>query len=253
MLVYYDTATSLYATLNCHAYTQFECLNELKDTSSRCYDNLLHMNRFVFECDTIDKNIQEERAIKLVNDGIACRAVDSGNKSIHVIIELDKDASSVEEYKLIWHMLNKKYFNAEADTACSNPNRLTRRPGAIRMSNGVEQKLIAQSEAKYILDKYDLESIKSELQRVRLLDTIRQSSISKSVLDNNGICKNWNIITRYINTPFPKMTGNVNSAKWLYAAVKTCQKYKDNTTLELVLNKARNEHWSEKEIARILR
>lgn len=253
MFVYYNTATDQIGLTEPNRYTQFECLNELKDILSRSYDNLIKMNRFVFECDTVNKELQKERAINLVNQHIACRAVDSGNKSIHVIIELDEDITDVNYYKQIWHFLNKRYFNSEADTACSNPNRLTRCPNSIRLSNNKVQEVIASNDAKYTLDKTDKATIKSELDRQKMLAYLRDSSVSRSVTDHDGMCKNWEIITRYINTPFPKMTGNVNSSKWLYAAIKTCQKYKDNQTLQAIINKAKSEHWSDKELDRILK
>ena len=248
MFVYYTAATDKFGTTEPHRFTQFECLNELKNTMSRSYDNLLKMNRFVFECDTVDKQIQEERALKLICDNVACRAVDSGNKSIHVVIELADEVKSVEQYKQIWRLLNKRYFNNEADTACSNPNRLTRRPNAIRMSNNVMQKLLAVNNTQYKLDATDLATLKSEEDRQNYLSILRSSVFTSTHKSHDGMCEQWDVVKRYLDTPFPKMTGNVNSSKWLYAAIKTCQKYDDNQTLDKVLNKARREHWTEQEL-----
>lgn len=250
MFVSYDDALDSKGKIVKDCTTQFECLNELKDASSRCYDNLLRMNRFLFECDSADKSVQRDRAIRLVNDKIACRAVDSANKSIHVIIQLDRDATSVDEYKQIWKLLNKKFFNYEADTACSNPNRLTRCPNAIRFVNGIStvQKLVAQSDAQYHLTNEDIAALNSKSDVQTLLSMLEVKRVASS---NDGICKDWNVIARYLNTPFLKTSGNLYSAKWLFAAVKTCQKYKDNATLQTVLNKARSEHWSEKELSHI--
>lgn len=248
MFVYYTAATDKFGTTEPHRFTQFECLNELKNTMSRSYDNLLKMNRFVFECDTVDKQIQEERALKLICDNVACRAVDSGNKSIHVIIELADEVKSIEQYKQIWHLLNKRYFNGEADTACSNPNRLTRRPNAVRMSNNAMQKLLAVNNTQYKLDKIDLDTLKSEEDRQKFLSILRNSVFKTPQKSHDGMCENWDIVKRYLDTPFPKLTGNINSSKWLYAAIKTCQKYSDDMTLDKVLNKARREHWSEQEL-----
>jgi ribosomal 50S subunit-associated protein YjgA (DUF615 family) len=44
------------------------------------------------------------------------------------------------------------------------------------------------------------------------------------------------------------MTGNGDSSISLFKAILCCIKYKDNDTLQAVLTKARNEHWSETEI-----
>lgn len=254
MIVYYISRTEMIGHTERSAVTEFECLNELNSTASRKIDNVIKMNRFVFECDTVDKELQIERALKLVKEGVACRAVDSGNKSIHVIIEvanLDK-LQDVDKYKIIWHYLNSKYFDKQADTACSNPNRLTRTPNAIRMSNGAVQTLLASSDKQYSLTKADKDAIQSEWTRRRMLNELATKSLQTSST-HDGICSNWDIITRYLNTHFNKLSGNVNSSKWLYAAIKTCQKYNDNITLQKVLDKARLERWSETELAHKLK
>lgn len=249
MFVYYISRTEAIGHSESSLVTEFECLNELKSINSRKLENIAKMNRFVFECDTVDKDLQTERALKLVEDGVACRAVDSGNKSIHVIIEVAgiDNLQDVAKYKIIWHFLNNKYFAKQADTACSNPNRLTRTPNAVRMSNGAIQTLLAQSDKQYTLTKEDRADIQSEWTRQRMLRDLAAKSMRIETM-HDGLCAKWDIITRYLNTPFTKMSGNVNSSKWLYAAIKTCQKYKDDQTLQKVLDKARREHWSEAEL-----
>ena len=52
----------------------------------------------------------------------------------------------------------------------------------------------------------------------------------------------------YLSTSFCKMSGNGNSNTSLYNAICTCLACHDDSTLEEVLRKARNEHWSESEI-----
>ena len=120
---------------------KFEVLNELKDLSSRSDSNCLKHTRFVFECDNTDLDKQFERAEDLKD--IACRATFSGSKSVHVIFQFEDALEDVckEHYKDIWAACNKLFFNNEADTACANPARLTRRPGAFR-DNGEEQYLV---------------------------------------------------------------------------------------------------------------
>ena len=121
----------------------FEVLNELKDLSSRCDSNCLYHTRFVFECDNTDLDKQSERADDLNERHIAVRATFSGSKSVHIIIEFGKELEDVcaTYYKEIWSVCNRLFFDNEADKACANPARLTRRPGAIR-ENGNEQTLI---------------------------------------------------------------------------------------------------------------
>lgn len=64
----------------------------------------------------------------------------------------------------------------------------------------------------------------------------------------NVDCSNGKAVKEYLNTPYPHKTGNGNSDKNFYRAVYGCIKNHDNKTLELVIEKARNEGWSEKEI-----
>jgi hypothetical protein len=52
----------------------------------------------------------------------------------------------------------------------------------------------------------------------------------------------------YLETDFPYMTGNGDSASSFYTAICVCIRYNDEDTLEKVLDKARSENWSEKEI-----
>lgn len=52
----------------------------------------------------------------------------------------------------------------------------------------------------------------------------------------------------YLNTDFPMMTGNGDSDSSLYKAVVTCLAHDDEDTLDEVLDKARSEGWSEKEL-----
>lgn len=259
MFGYYLSACDAKAC-NKSVATQFECVNELKDYSSRTVNNLLKFTRFVFESDELSKDAQLVIANDLVTKGIANRVVDSGNKSIHVIIEVaDCEALSnmvldkaIAYYKLVWQYLNKKYFNSCCDTACSNPNRLTRTPNAIRLSKNVVQKLIAEPKHIYKLTDEDKEAIKSELYRKKLLTMLRNESFVNATINTHGMCESWNVIQRYITTPFPKMNGNVNSSKWLYAAIKTCQRYNDADTLKKVIDKAKSERWSDKELERML-
>lgn len=52
----------------------------------------------------------------------------------------------------------------------------------------------------------------------------------------------------YLSTSFNKINGNGNSNTSLYNAICTCLACHDDSTLEEVLRKARNEKWSESEI-----
>ena len=54
----------------------------------------------------------------------------------------------------------------------------------------------------------------------------------------------------YLDTEFPLMRGNGNSASSLYTAITVCLFHKDYDSFSEVLDKARRENWSEKELKR---
>lgn len=54
----------------------------------------------------------------------------------------------------------------------------------------------------------------------------------------------------YLNTDFPLIFGNGDSASSLYTAIVVCLANEDEDTLQLVLDKARSEQWTEKELKR---
>ena len=232
---------------------QFEVLNELKDLSSRCDRNCLKHTRFVFECDNTDLDKQFERAEDLKD--IACRATFSGSKSVHVIFQFEDALENVckEHYKDIWAACNKLFFNNEADTACANPARLTRRPGAIR-DNGEEQYLVYRY--NNIIEK-DSNLFKYIWRAVRALIASRAVICSEPIKKNHivtnhdGLCKNYDVVRYYLTKSFPKLTGNGDSSISLFKAIRCCMKYNDDKTLNEVLSKAYAEKWSRHELSRI--
>jgi hypothetical protein len=238
---------------------KFEVLNELKDLSSRSDSNCLKHTRFVFECDNTDLDKQFERAEDLKKD-IACRATFSGSKSVHVIFQFEDALEDVckEHYKDIWSACNKLFFNNEADTACANPARLTRRPGAIR-DNGVEQKLLYNMPENIIekdtnLFKYIWRAVRALLASRIVTTTTEEKYDHKSFSKNHdGLCQNYDVVQYYLKKSFPNIKGNGDSSISLFKAVRCCMKYGDKTTLESVLRKARNERWSEQELDHLIR
>ena len=233
---------------------KFEVLNELKDLSSRSDSNCLKHTRFVFECDNTDLDKQFERAEDLKD--IACRATFSGSKSVHVIFQFEDALEDVcrEHYKDIWAACNKLFFNNEADTACANPARLTRRPGAFR-DNGVEQKLLYNMPENIIekdscLFKYIWRAVRALLAS-RAVNSSEPIKKNLTVTNHDGLCKNYDVVQYYLRKSFPKLTGNGDSSISLFKAIRCCMKYGDNETLNEVLNKATSERWSAQELSRI--
>jgi len=149
-------------------YTEFVTVNKLINDSKTAKDeNVETLKNFIFELDNESIELQTKRAGQLFNENIVNRAVFSGSKSIHCRITIADEPDNKEQYKFVWKALNDKYFNGEADKSCSNPARLTRRPGAIR-SNGVLQKRLFLSDVtlnfewrgEYLLDKQIYEYLK---------------------------------------------------------------------------------------------
>ena len=229
---------------------EYEVLNELKSVKPRSDNNCLYHTRFLFEMDndTIDK--QKEIINKLTH--VLRRVVYSGSKSLHCIIEFDLDDEEYckENYISIWNYLNETYFDGKCDSQCKNPSRLTRRPDAIRKDTGkIQTKLYNNPKCKIRIDSKIKRYVKCNsimnLLKTTLFNT-NQYKNCKTV--HNGMCINYDVIKHYLNTPYLKMTGNGDSSISLFKAILCCIKYNDNDTLQAVLTKARNEHWSETEL-----
>lgn len=228
---------------------EYEVLNELK-SPHRSDDNCLYHTRFLFESDSLPIEAQWEYA-KRHKDNIM-RVTFSGKKSIHVIIEFtsDKELFCHENYKLIWQFLNQYLFDGNCDKACANPSRLTRRPNVVRADTNKEQKLLMlpcnQVDEELFCKCYEFViEKKNELENKNKL--IRR--YHKYMDTGNKVdCSTWNVVKRYLETPFPHMTGNGNSSSWLYAALQTCKQYGDNESMDKLIEKAKSEGWTDSEI-----
>lgn len=127
------------------------------------------MRNFIFEMDDTILEEQEAIALKNINQKITNRVVFSGNKSYHNRVTIDEEPESIEHYKFIWNKINDCYFLGLADKACSNPSRLTRKPGAIRNDEKtgykpVEQELVLSNDNVFhIPGKWNNEWIQKKL------------------------------------------------------------------------------------------
>ncbi len=233
---------------------EYEVLNELKDLSNRKDSNVLKHTRFLFEFD--DRSIEEQASV--IQDAITKinirRIVFSGNKSLHTIVELAEDLVEKDgDYKIIWEYLHDNYF-CGADRATANPARLTRSPNVYRKKYDTVQVLKYEGEVESDIIPELKKYIVRERERLRLLKMFRESQRNYEVYcaENKFSCEKIDYVREYLETPFLKMSGNGKSDSLLYASIKACQKYKDNETLDRVLNKARSERWSERELNRKL-
>ena len=234
---------------------EFEVLNELKDCRNRTDVNCIQHTRFLFEMDST--SLDEQLTYLNRNKDIITRCVFSGSKSLHMIIQFTNDFEQTckDNYKEIWNILNNLLFDKKCDSACSNPSRLTRRPGAIRADTAKEQKLVYNNpEIRVkgnVLDRIII-SLRQK-QRQKHLFKATRSNIWSTNKDNPGLCQNYDVIRHYLNTNYPKLKGNGDSSISLFKAIRCCIKYNDKVTLKEIINKAFREHWTTKELERMIR
>ena len=235
---------------------EFEILNELKDCSNHKDENCLFHTRFLFEMDYATLNEQWE-LVKKLKDNIT-RVVYSGSKSLHTIIELDPQYEQFckDHYKQIWRLLNNLHFGGKCDTQCVNPSRLTRTYGVVRASTGREQRLLYNCPGNYYKDAEKLVSMVNSSEIAKLiknsLNAKQTAFTDMGGYNPNGKCLNYDDVKFFLNTPFPKIKGNGNSSSSLFKALRCCIKYHDEQTKDEVLNKARNEHWTEHDLNRMM-
>ena len=252
MIVYSNKFRNSYIPFQSY---EFEVLNELKDCRNRTDDNCIQHTRFLFEMDST--SLDEQLTYLNRNKDIITRCVFSGSKSLHMIIQFTDDFEQTckDNYKEIWNILNKLLFDSKCDSACSNPSRLTRRPGAIRDDTNKEQKLVYNNpEIRVkgnVLDRI-IVSLRQK-QRQKHLFKATRSNIWPTNKDNPGLCQNYDVIRHYLETSYPKLTGNGDSSISLFKALRCCIKYNDKVTLRTVINKAVRERWTTKELERMIR
>ena len=257
---------------------QFEILNELKNASTASDYNVSTLTRFLFESDSKSYAWQLHNAN--AHSDIICRAVFSGNKSIHCIIELDEPCQSINEYKDIWSFFNMYYFDNSADSSCCNPARLTRTPGAKRYGTWAIQKLLFENDNKFcrarlyancnntaakfingvvnndeIAEKYQAMRANNEsyrAMRAKAIEAIKNPTPMQKFL-NKRDCMNADFVKKYLTTPYPNTTGNNGESRTgLFKSIKYCQAHYDDATLDAVIRKAKSERWTDKEITDIL-
>lgn len=138
------------------------------------------MRNFIFEMD--DTLLEEQQALSLknFNSKIVNRVVFSGNKSFHNRVTIDEEPESIEHYKFLWNKINENYFLGLADTACKNPSRLTRKPGAIRNDEKtgfkpVEQKLIVSNDTIFSIPSMWNNEWQQKKMSIKMLEMMRET------------------------------------------------------------------------------
>lgn len=162
----------------------FETVNEMKPGTTSLANktqNVQYMDTLLFESDSVSKaneviekeiaeqcrqevikaeviyktrlSIQEKEAMRLFNDGIACRVVYSGAKSYHILVRVEDAPTTLEEYKWLHaYLCTTLSDKLDFDTSVADPARLTRSPltlPRISTNHGIliegEQKCLAEN------------------------------------------------------------------------------------------------------------
>ena len=138
------------------------------------------MRNFIFEME--DTLLEEQQALSLknFNSKIVNRVVFSGNKSFHNRVTIDEEPESIEHYKFLWNKINENYFLGLADTACKNPSRLTRKPGAIRNDEKtgfkpVEQKLVVSNDTVFSIPAMWNNEWQQKKLSIKMLEMMREA------------------------------------------------------------------------------
>lgn len=80
--------------------------------------------------------------------------------------------------------------------------------------------------------------------------TMMKKAKTKRYSESKTDCSKFPSIINYLNTNYSNKSGNGTSDKDLYHCVMTCHEKQDGKTLEKVLDKARSENWTERELDR---
>ncbi len=165
--------------------------------------------RFLYEWDNISLDEQKVFTKELIQKGVLQRAVFSGSKSIHHIIELwtNKEPKNKEEYKFLHKFIAQQLNLFGYDTQCTDSSRLTRCPGVFRKEKGKWQELIYYSNENrfksddwytyYIAEKKN-NIANASTQLLRIIDSIKDL--------NKGA--DYKFVTNYINSEEKKGSFN---------------------------------------------
>lgn len=206
---------------------------------------LASMRNMVFEVDE-GMTLEEQTALAkdMVRLGLANRAVFSGHKSVHVRVTVDIEPESVEEYKFIWNRINLIHFAGKADRQCAEPNRKTRRPGGVR--DGVKQRIICEGFGVFAVPREWITAWRASKATAE-----RTSSIAVRIpaeMTGEGKACGFSAVMRYLSTAYSMKGNGGASQNGLLSAISVCKRYGDGATLEKVLEKARAEGWTEREL-----
>lgn len=118
---------------------------------------------------------------------IICRAIFTGNKSIHCIVDIGKNILSEDVYRAVWNEINERYFEGKSDPGTCSSHVYTRIPGRINSKTGKEQKLLYESNAIYT-PLFELKSTTPQYKRKKMgkLATLKEyERLKAEYIDGN--------------------------------------------------------------------
>lgn len=163
---------------------EYETLNELKPgfESQRKSENVQYMDTFLLESDsvgaaikaieadrlaqiepggTIDAEVlyqerlavQEKEALRLYNEGVVCRVVYSGAKSLHMLVRVADAPNTKEERDWLHFYLTSNLSSCLTfDQSTKDPARLTRAPIDFERKTAIDGKLIIGKQRLLVCD-----------------------------------------------------------------------------------------------------
>lgn len=98
---------------------------------------------------------------------IICKAIFTGNKSIHCIVDVGRNILSEDVYRAVWNEINNRYFGGASDPGTCSSHVYTRIPGRINSRTGREQRLLYESDTIYE-PLFEVKSTTPQYKRVKM-------------------------------------------------------------------------------------
>lgn len=251
-------STSLEAQFTSNCVRKDGSKVQLKDTNADVRPRVM-----AFESDTLTIEQQEEN----IKSGAWSAKVFSGNKSLHVLVEVPDDVSrkldaiTSCDKVAVWHSMYSTVASmlfkdtSHLDMQCKSWLRKFRTPDGIRRVgdtyvkqaaefNSHPEALLWESILTWSRDCVTLRENEERRRMQRL--SVLHSDAPKDVSTNKHV-------RQYLDTPYTQLSGNGCSDSRLYKALLVCKSANDDKTLQDVLAKAKSEKWREKELQRKLR
>lgn len=137
-----------------------------------------------------------------------------------------------------------------------------------KFSQGADQSQTAQNRRFYAMSKFDKDGSPTRhgIHKGEYIDRLEDIKATVefynflSIEDNfththSGFCdcSKFDNVIKYLETSFPNVRGNGGASRnGLFSSICACVKYNDEETLNKVIEKAKSEYWTDKEIDQII-